>query len=120
MAQSECIVRNSLGQMVMARVAPTTGSFSPLEAEAINVREALSWLKDKGINKCIIESDSLHTIEGIRQKSHQSCFHLVIDNCKAMTKLLEMCSIGMFVYLRIWQLTFLARAAYSLSGLRNG
>ena len=39
---SGCITHNSQGQMVMARVAPTTSSFFPREAEAISVNQALS------------------------------------------------------------------------------
>ena len=54
----------------MARATPITGSFSPREAEAISVQEALSWLKEKGVDKCIVEPDSLQTIEGIRQTSY--------------------------------------------------
>ena len=50
----------------MARETTITGSFSPQEAEAISVREALSWLKEKGVDKCIVESYSLPMIEGIR------------------------------------------------------
>ena len=71
----------------MARVASTSGSFSPREAEAISVREDHGSRIKGTINACIIESDSLHTIEGIRQKRQKSCFHLVIDYCKAMIKL---------------------------------
>ena len=61
---SGCIVKNSQGHVLMAR------AISPREVEAISVGEALSWLKKKGVDKCIVESNSLQMIEGIRQTSY--------------------------------------------------
>ena len=43
------VVRNSYGQMVMACSSPITCSCSLREAKAISVREALSWIKSKGL-----------------------------------------------------------------------
>ena len=52
------VVSDAHGQMVTARSIPITSSFSLREAKAINVRESLSWVKSKGIEKCIVEYDS--------------------------------------------------------------
>lgn len=34
--------------------------------EAIGIREALSWVKEKGVNNAVVESDCLQVVQSIR------------------------------------------------------
>lgn len=53
-----CVLRNSQGQFLGAKHCRLVGVWSPREAEAIGLKEALSWLISGGTQRCIIESDS--------------------------------------------------------------
>uniref|UniRef100_A0A803P228 RNase H type-1 domain-containing protein n=1 Tax=Cannabis sativa TaxID=3483 RepID=A0A803P228_CANSA len=61
------------------------GSFATEVVEAIGVKEALSWLKDKNWNKVEIETDSMLTVQVIRASHRMSyVFDLVINDCKLL------------------------------------
>ncbi|KAL8094612.1 hypothetical protein AgCh_036233 [Apium graveolens] len=52
------VVRDAEGKFLMVVSRQRDGLVSPREAEALCLKEALSWLKDKGLSKCIFETDS--------------------------------------------------------------
>lgn len=54
-----CILRNSLGEFVAARGQNWLGCYQPKLAEAISVREALKWLKERNFDNVIVETDAL-------------------------------------------------------------
>ncbi|EEF32700.1 conserved hypothetical protein [Ricinus communis] len=102
--------------MVMARADRIPGNYTPREAEAISIREALSWLKQQIFEECIIESDALQVIEALKAPSSQSCFHLIIDDCKHLVQHFRQVH---FQFVRRSANTaaqIVARGAYSLSG----
>lgn len=51
---------------VAEKGVPFNGLFTPKEAEAIGVREALSWLKGHNVDSVIVEIDSLKLFNDIR------------------------------------------------------
>ncbi|KAL2492621.1 RNase H domain-containing protein [Abeliophyllum distichum] len=53
------VIRDDLGSFVAARVVPVQGIFDPFIAEALEVREALSWIKSKFPEVQTIEIDTL-------------------------------------------------------------
>ena len=60
------MVRDSKGAMIMA--AGTTkivGTFLAKECEALSIKEALSWLKMRQMDKCIVETSSMQVIEAL-------------------------------------------------------
>uniref|UniRef100_A0A803QG24 RNase H type-1 domain-containing protein n=1 Tax=Cannabis sativa TaxID=3483 RepID=A0A803QG24_CANSA len=60
------------------------GSFSAEVVEALEVKEALSWLKDKGWNMVEVETDSLLTVQEIfNQQQMTSVFGLITHDCKS-------------------------------------
>ncbi|KAJ8774442.1 hypothetical protein K2173_016888 [Erythroxylum novogranatense] len=59
------VVLNEEGGFVAARIFRVTGSFTSLIAEAMGVREALSWIKMKNWTNVIVESDNLQVIQAI-------------------------------------------------------
>ena len=68
-------MRDSEGAMVMARTTPR-------EAEALCMKEVLTWLKERQLDTCIIETDSMQVIEAMHTSAQNSMFHLLIDDCK--------------------------------------
>ncbi|KAK1400059.1 hypothetical protein POM88_009922 [Heracleum sosnowskyi] len=53
-----CVIRNSQGHFIGARCGRIRGSWSPKEAEALSLREALMWTKKLNLDCCIFETDS--------------------------------------------------------------
>lgn len=53
------VVRDHEGKLLEARSKCLPGHPSPDMVEAIGIREALSWVKDKGVNNAVVESDCL-------------------------------------------------------------
>lgn len=52
------VLRDSDGQFIHARCRRIHGEWTPREAEAIGLKEALSWSKEHNIANCIVETDS--------------------------------------------------------------
>nr|GMD95498.1 uncharacterized protein LOC109191080 [Ipomoea batatas] len=53
------VLRNDCGKFIDASIITGKGVFSPKEAEVMAIREALTWIKRKGINVVNIETDAL-------------------------------------------------------------
>lgn len=60
-----CVVRDAGGIFLGARSNIIRGARSPREAEAMSMREALSWVKDWRVNNCVFESDSKLLIDAL-------------------------------------------------------
>lgn len=52
------VIRDDQGCFVGARCLRVTGAWKPREAEAIGLKEALSWVIVRGYTKCVFETDS--------------------------------------------------------------
>ncbi|XP_055959787.1 uncharacterized protein LOC130014852 [Mercurialis annua] len=88
------VVRDWRGSLVQARLVKFHGNYSPRVAEAMGIREALSWLKDS--SNIIIESDAMEVILAIRNPSLiESDF--LIDDCLNLAK--QLCNVS-FVFVR--------------------
>lgn len=93
-----CIVRNSLGVVVDAVFGNLAGSFSPSLAEALTVREALSWLLSLDFSDIVIESDALVVVEALNNLvSDSSSLGLVVEDCKILASHFSSCHF-VFVY----------------------
>lgn len=53
-----CVMRDSHGVLLGARCCRMVGAWSPREAEAFGMNEALSWVITRRTQQCIIETDS--------------------------------------------------------------
>ena len=71
-----CIVRDSIGAMIIARTTSIMGAFPIREAEALSFNEALSWFKVRQVDRCIIETDSTQVVEALKNTSKRSLFSL--------------------------------------------
>nr|GMD14271.1 uncharacterized protein LOC109154289 [Ipomoea batatas] len=63
-----------------------TGLFTPREAEAIAIREALTWTKSRGISNIQVESDALQIVHSLKHNVDDSSFDLVILDIKDMLR----------------------------------
>lgn len=59
----DSVIRDEEGKFVAARGAQWRGNFTPREAEAVAIREALSWLKLHNFDNVHVESDSLQVVQ---------------------------------------------------------
>ena len=75
--------------MVKAHTYKITGAYPVWEAEALSLKEALSWLKEKYIEKCIIEIDSSQVMQALFESCDHSLFHLIIQDCKLLSSFFQ-------------------------------
>ena len=82
------VIRDAGGTFVVAKCQCFPGSFHLHEAEALAVREALSWIKNLQISKIIFEIDCLTVYSAlINQTPSPNGFGLIIEDCQALAKL---------------------------------
>lgn len=113
-----CIVRNSCGVVVDASFGNIVGSFSPTLAEALSIREALSWLLSLHFSNIVIESDALVVIQALNNPvPDSSSLGVIVEDCKFLARNFSSCHF-VFVYRSANQAAHaLATEAVSLSGL---
>lgn len=71
------------GSFVEAKIAALPCPATVLEAESIGVKEALSWIMQRGDANVIIETDSLLTVRALQgKKNYKLEVGHVIDHCK--------------------------------------
>ncbi|KAM6561917.1 hypothetical protein CsatB_021915 [Cannabis sativa] len=77
------VARNEHGFMIEGLSRLCHGIVRPELAEAIGVREALSWIKDKRWQQVVLETDCLVVVQAIRNPTHMiSLFGDVIKECQ--------------------------------------
>nr|GMD72600.1 uncharacterized protein LOC109192287 [Ipomoea batatas] len=76
------VLRDGEGQFIAASSIPSKGVFNPKEAEAMAIREALSWLKRHNYNFVQVETDALQIIQSLNQIGDASSFDLVLFDVK--------------------------------------
>ncbi|XP_073152693.1 uncharacterized protein [Henckelia pumila] len=93
-----CLVRDSYGIVLAAIHGRVHGSNDPALAEALAIREALSWIKDLHFPSIIVESDAL-TITDALNNSILDCsaLNLIIEDCKLLARDVSSCT---FVFAR--------------------
>lgn len=110
------LARDHEGGIIEGRSERFQGDKRPEWAEAVAIKEALSWVKEKGWTRVVIESDCLAVIQAIRSNvSMISPFGQVILECRKMIRELN---IEMFFVKRSANMAahLLARASYSFPG----
>ncbi|KAK9149091.1 hypothetical protein Scep_007848 [Stephania cephalantha] len=64
---------------------PVNGILNPKEAEALGLREALSWLKVEKGGRVLIEVDAMEIVTALRSKFIDlSYFGSLIEDCKIL------------------------------------
>lgn len=84
------IVRDHHGNLIEANSRCTSGRVSPELAEAIGIREALSWVKNRKEYEAIVETDCLQVVQLIRS-SYSTISYLgrIIEECKDLLNELQ-------------------------------
>ncbi|CAH9075012.1 unnamed protein product [Cuscuta epithymum] len=81
----EWIARSSEGEFIVGGAINRTGVFLPREAEALAVREALSWLKEAGWDHIDLETDSLQLIKSIQSGEDESSFGVIVGDIRELS-----------------------------------
>lgn len=97
--------KNEEGIMIKAYAHSGMAFARPEVVEAVGVREALSWVRDRRRQYALVKMDCLHVVQAIYAGSlNGSTFGLVIDDCKHICQLLLMFELFMLRGPQIWQL----------------
>ncbi|KAK9121508.1 hypothetical protein Syun_019125 [Stephania yunnanensis] len=67
-------MRDDQGIFVGASGESWEGVVNPKEAEAIGVREALTWVIERGIKAAIIQVDALSVVQAIYGKKRENSY----------------------------------------------
>uniref|UniRef100_A0A803PI32 Reverse transcriptase domain-containing protein n=1 Tax=Cannabis sativa TaxID=3483 RepID=A0A803PI32_CANSA len=79
------IACDSQGKLLEAFSESRWGSVLPEIAEAIGIKEALSWIKTKAWEKVVVESDALVVVQAINSSVHMpSQFGLLVEDCRSI------------------------------------
>lgn len=79
------VARNHEGKLVEARVKCRAGHIDSDATEALSIKEALSWIKTQNLHQVVIESDSLVTVQSIRNKTKLlSYFGRIVEDCRLL------------------------------------
>lgn len=113
-----CIMRDSQGVFLGARCGRIVGAWSPREAEAIAMKEALSWVISRRKHQCIMETDSRVLVQACNGQTGEAMFGTLVDDCIHLLKHINPVLVK-FTYRSANSVAHdLARAAYSMSEVR--
>lgn len=80
------VVRDMYGQFLSARCRRVNVAWQAREAEAIGLKEALSWVKTMNITHCIFETDSKTLAAACNGKPGEAYFGIIIQDCIRLMK----------------------------------
>ena len=111
-----CVVRDDVGGFLRARACRIRSRAYAREAEALSLKEALSWIKEWRTFKCIFEMDAKLLMDALHStKPGKSFFDMLVDDCKELIKHFEEV-LFVFVHRSANNVAhMLAQAAYSTS-----
>ena len=112
-----CVVRDEWGNFIRSRSNIVHGRFQPREAEAISLREALSWTKEWRRTKCIFECDAKLLVDAVNGVKGKTYFHAMVEDCIDILKHFDEVLVVFAHRSANIVAHSLARAAYSTSGL---
>lgn len=114
------IARDHQGNVVDFDSKLMLGSVHPSMAEAVGVKEALSWVKESNANGVVIESDCQAVVSAICQSVPMSSpFGLVISDCRRIIASLNNVTIVHVKRSANKAANWLARSSCSYSGRRS-
>lgn len=79
------VARDSDGTLVQAVSKRHTGVISPEKAEALAIKEALSWIDRMNWHQVVVESDCLVIVQAIRSEADmRSSLGAVVKDCRRL------------------------------------
>ena len=84
------VIRNFEGAFMAACCASVVGCFDARDAEALRVREVLSWIKCHQLSCIIVEVDCFQVFKALTE--NYSCpngYGLILDDCRDLAHFIE-------------------------------
>ncbi|XP_074356529.1 uncharacterized protein LOC141696263 [Apium graveolens] len=81
-----CVIRDEWGNLLRAGSNVVQGSYHPREAEAISLKEALTWTKDWKRSKCVFECDAKLLVDAVNGSRGNTYFHAIVEDCTDLLK----------------------------------
>ncbi|XP_074347318.1 uncharacterized protein LOC141686164 [Apium graveolens] len=113
------VIRDEYGQFIRARNQKMQALYSPREAEALGLKEALSWVKNLGYKRCVFETDVKELAEACINVQGNSYFHLVVLDFIDLFKHFDEVLIDFVPRSANVVAHELARVTYSMSGVHE-
>lgn len=80
-------LHNEWGEYIYSRTYVMPGVYKPEKGEAIGLHEALSWIKELGLERVIIEMDAKMVVDAMNHLiGTNSTFETIIDGCKLVLR----------------------------------
>lgn len=112
-----CVIRDSQGLFKSARCRTLDGAWQAREAEAISLKEALTWVKELQLSHCIFQSDSKLLVNACKGMTGEAYFDTIVRDCVFLLKHINQVQLE-FVYRSANSVAHcLAKATHSVSGL---
>ncbi|KAL8089642.1 hypothetical protein AgCh_039213 [Apium graveolens] len=113
------VVRDEKGKFLRAMCNQLSGSRTPREAEALSLKEVLTWEKNSGYVRCIIDTDSKLLVDAYNGTTGRFYFHSIVNDYVELVKHFENVLVP-FVHRSANEVAhLLARVSHSMSGLRE-
>uniref|UniRef100_A0A803P3E2 RNase H type-1 domain-containing protein n=1 Tax=Cannabis sativa TaxID=3483 RepID=A0A803P3E2_CANSA len=82
------VARDHFGKFLEGKTCQCNGNYPAEVVEALGIKEALSWIKNKTWNNVELESDSLLSVQAIRSNQNvSSTFGIIIEDCRLLLSL---------------------------------
>ncbi|XP_074373973.1 uncharacterized protein LOC141714348 [Apium graveolens] len=81
-----CVMRDDCGKFLRASSTRIRGKMQPKMAEAVSLREALSWTKQWRSNKCIFECDAKPVVDAVNGARGKSMFDTIVEDYSYLLK----------------------------------
>ena len=80
------VIRDEQGMFRRAMCKKMEGVWRSKEAEAIALKEALSWIIELQYERCVFETDSKTVVQACKRAPDQSFFGIIVDDCVHLSK----------------------------------
>ncbi|XP_074347677.1 uncharacterized protein LOC141686548 [Apium graveolens] len=113
------VARDAAGQFIKARSSRWEGLMIPREAEAMGLKEALSWAQASNFRRCIFEIDSQILAVACKGRCDRSYFDTLVLECITLFQHFDDVLVVFVRRSANLAAHLLAKAASSLSGSRE-
>ncbi|XP_074368774.1 uncharacterized protein LOC141708859 [Apium graveolens] len=114
-----CVIRDASGGFVAARTQKIEAIITPKEAEAIGLKEALSWTKELRHKRCVFETDAKLLAEACKGVQRWTYFHTIVLDSIELFKNYDDVLVEFILRSANEVAHRLARATYSMSGVKE-
>ncbi|KAL8526283.1 hypothetical protein ACS0TY_015487 [Phlomoides rotata] len=78
------IIHDDRGRHFLSRSHVIPSLYEPEEGETIGLHEALSWIKDLGETRLVIEMDAKNVVDAVNGHEYNSVFGDTVGGCKGL------------------------------------